>query len=33
MINGVTELIIVKSDVLQELDTINVCDTYSINKK
>lgn len=33
MINGVTELIMMKSDVLQELDTINVCDTYSINQE
>jgi adenylosuccinate synthase len=31
MINGVTDLIITKSDILSEFDTIKVCNSYKIN--
>ncbi len=33
MINGITDLIITKSDVLNELDTIKICKSYSIDGK
>ena len=33
MINGVTQLIMMKSDVLDSFDTINVCVAYNINGK
>ena len=31
MINGVTQLIMMKSDVLDDFDTIKVCDSYLVN--
>lgn len=33
MINGVTQLVMTKADVLDELDTLKVCDSYRINGK
>ena len=33
MINGVTELMMMKADVLSHLDTIQVCTHYSYNNK
>ncbi len=33
MINGVTDLIMMKSDVLDEFDTIKVCTSYKVNGK
>jgi adenylosuccinate synthase len=33
MINGVTQLVMTKADVLDELDTLKVCNSYNINGK
>jgi adenylosuccinate synthase len=33
MINGVTQLVMTKADVLDELDTLKVCDSYLVNEK
>lgn len=33
MINGVTQLVMTKADVLDELDILKVCDSYNINGK
>jgi adenylosuccinate synthase len=33
MINGVTQLVMTKADVLDELDTLKVCNSYDINGK
>jgi len=33
MINGVTQLVMTKADVLDNLDTLSVCDSYTINNK
>lgn len=33
MLNGVTQLIMMKSDVLDDFDTINVCTSYKVNGK
>jgi adenylosuccinate synthase len=33
MINGVTQLVMTKADVLDELDTLKICDRYLVNEK
>jgi adenylosuccinate synthase len=33
MINGVTQLVMTKADVIDELDTLKVCDRYLVNEK
>lgn len=31
MVNGVTQLVMTKADVLDELDTLKICETYNVN--
>jgi adenylosuccinate synthase len=33
MINGVTQLVMTKADVLDSLDTLNICNSYKVNGK
>jgi adenylosuccinate synthase len=33
MINGVTEIVLTKADVMSNFDTVNICTAYKINGK